>query len=193
MRLRFYLAIFALIVSGNTPAQDNRGLGEIAAPVLEKSVKPDISFKPEITRPAVNAANSSEEDTADSSAPAGPQLSTPGINLSPAARNLELGSRFDNMGQSNRYRSLDIIEPADESSIDIKTDNLHIKANVVPPVRSDLGHVLQITVDGEVLVENQTSYMVDVMPRGKRIIQLRILDENGDVVSQSTVKNIYIR
>lgn len=192
MRLRFYLAIFALLVSGTTPAQDNRGLGEIAAPVLEP-VKPEISFKPEISRPAINAADDSEEDTADSTAPAGPQLSTPGVNLSPTARNLELGSGFESMGQSSSYRALDIIEPADESSVDITTNNLHIKANVVPPVRSDLGHILQITVDGEVLVENQTSYMVDVLPRGKRIIQLRILDENGDVVSQSAVKNIYIR
>lgn len=192
MRLWFYLAIFALLVSGNTPAQDNRSLGEIAAPVLEP-VKPEISFKPEISRPAINAADGSEEDAADSTAPAGPQLSTPGVNLSPTTRNLELGSGFESLGQSNSYRTLAIIEPADESSIDIKTNNLHIKANVVPPVRSDLGHVLQITVDGEVLVENQTSYMVDVLPRGKRIIQLRILDENGDVISQSAVKNIYIR
>jgi hypothetical protein len=182
MRFRVYLAIFALIIAGNTWAQDTLGIGDIAAPVLELPA-PGDSFKPEVPQPAAAITDTPVTGSADSR----------GLDLAPATGAITLDAKFDNIQQRTTYNALTIVEPADNSTIDIKTSNLLIKANVVPPVRNDLGHVLQIVLGDEVLAENETSYMVDILNRGAHTVQLRIIDENGDVISQSNRITIYIK
>jgi hypothetical protein len=92
-----------------------------------------------------------------------------------------------------KYRCLEITSPSDNSTINIRTTNLEIEANVVPPVRNDLGHVLQIMLDDGVLVENETSYMVGNVRYGTHTIQLRIIDEDENIVKESEIITVHIK
>ncbi len=176
MRVYFSLALLIFCIAGTSQAQNNIDLGTIQAPVLDGPVVRDTE----------NEEATSEDTTGNTIAP-------PQMDLMPTPSAMDFGMKFDSFELPTKYRSLEIIEPANNSTIAIHSNNIIIKTNVVPPVRQDLGHVLQITLDNEVVIENQTDFMLDDADRGAHVIGLRVVDSDGETVQQAESVSIIIR
>ena len=186
----YCFAMAALVGSSVCLAQNKPDFGEISPPVIDMPNKPDLRRTP-VESPR-NRSQSDETSLAETEE-RGPELKLPGVNLVPPPSKLNLDTKLSNFNQRSSYRSLEIAEPLDGTAIAIHSSNLQIRATLVPPVRIDLGHVLQILIDGNVLVENQTSYAVDDLARGKHSIKLRIVDEQGNLVAESKSVTVTIR
>ncbi len=178
MRFHLLLAVLALCLTCASQAQRNIDIGPVSPPVLKA---PDTSD-------AENTEGAPEQD----SATGGNSIGLPGMDLMPNSK-MDFEMDFGSFEVSTRYRTLEITEPVDNSTIRIHANNVHIKANVVPPVRQDLGHTLQITLDNQPLIENQTSFMLDDAERGAHVIGLRIIDSDGNTILQANDVRILIR
>jgi hypothetical protein len=152
-------------------AQDTIDFGTIAPPVIETPISSEETAPAGEDSPA---ENNSENTIAPSE-----MDSVPG----PASINFDL--KFDEFSTRMRYATLEIVRPSNNSTFDISQANIRIEANVVPPVRRDLGHVLQIRLDDTVIVENETQYMLDDVERGKHRIVVQIIDSDGNIIART--------
>ncbi|MBN1378692.1 MAG: hypothetical protein JXA04_05610 [Gammaproteobacteria bacterium] len=192
MRLFLYLTVVSLYFADSGYAQDQRDFGQIAPPVLESPVKPDLPLTQEISPIQKPSRTTNPNSTPATTESTRKELTLPGVDFMPAPA-MDLSPTFNSAKQQSGYRAMEIIVPANNTTVDIRTTNLLIKTNVVPPVRNELGHVLQIKLDDEVLVENQTSYVLADATPGVHSIMLVIIDENKNVIAQSPGVTVQIK
>lgn len=121
------------------------------------------------------------------------EVDLPPANVMPAPKPIDFELKLKTPEPTAKYRTVEVTSPENDAVVFIRTTNLPIRVNVNPPVRHDLGHRLQITFDGEVLVENQSSYTLDDAHRGTHTITARIVDENGEAIAESEPVAVHIR
>lgn len=178
MRFHLFLAVLVLCLTCASQAQRNVDIGPISPPVLNAPVAGDIE----------DTEDAPEQDDTTGDNP----VNLPGMDLMPKST-MDFEMDFGSFDVSTRYRTLEITEPANNSTIRIHANNVRIKANVVPPVRQDLGHTLQITLDDQLLIENQTDFLLDDADRGPHVIGLKIIDSEGKTVLKAEDVRIVLR
>lgn len=122
------------------------------------------------------------------------ELKLPPVNIipSPSTSGLDYDVKQPDF-DLEKYQSLEIIAPQNEVTVFIRTTNLPVELKLLPPVKRALGHRLMVLWDGEVLFENQTSYLLDDADRGTHIIMAQVVDEKGKILIKSKPVSIHIR
>lgn len=127
------------------------------------------------------------------SAPDAQELKLPPVNIipsGPSGLDFEVKQpEFD----LEKYRTLEIVAPQNDATVFINTANLPIEVKLLPPVKRALGHRLVILWDGNVLFENQNSFLLDDADRGTHVLEARVMDEKGKILIQSQPVNVHIR
>jgi hypothetical protein len=85
------------------------------------------------------------------------------------------------------YQALVITQPADGAAFNNGAGDVDVSVNLVPALRTDLGHGLSLTMDGKPVLQNSTRMnvaLVDV-DRGEHVLEAFVVDASGQVVFQS--------
>lgn len=114
------------------------------------------------------------------------------MNVVPAPTPIDLQLQLNAPTPQISY-SLEITEPQNDSTVFINAANLSIRVNVVPPVRNQLGHKLQILMDGKVLAENQSSFTLADADRGSHQIAAQIVDADAKIIKASPAIIVHVQ
>lgn len=146
----------------------------------------------QVYRSTDEAGNTVYTDTPGS--PDAKELKLPPMNIVPAPSstglNLDVKQPDFNL---EKYRSLEILAPQNDSTVFIRTTNLPIEVKLLPPVKRGLGHRLLVLWDGQVLFENQTSYVLDDANPGTHTVSAQVVDEKGKILIKSSPVSVHIR
>lgn len=153
---------------------------------------------------ALSAANAQVYESTDEAgnpvytdtpgSPEAKELKLPPVNIIPSPSST--GLNFDVKEPDfnlEKYQSLEIVAPQNDATVFIRTTNLPIEIKLLPPVRQALGHRLLILWDGEILLENQTSYLLDDADRGTHTVLAQVVDEKGKILIKSKPVSVHIR
>lgn len=121
------------------------------------------------------------------------KLDVPNVNVVPSPKTTQFRFDYDPPKTEPKYGTLKVTAPENDAVVYIRTTNILIRVDIVPPARSDLGHRLQITFDGEVLTEGSTSYTLDDANRGTHAITARVVDAQGRTVAESEPVKVHIK
>jgi hypothetical protein len=121
------------------------------------------------------------------------QIELRGPSVVPAPKGAQINFDFKQPEPKVKYNKVEITSPENDAVVYIRTTNIAIQAKVSPPVRNDKGHRLQITLDGEVLVEGTSSYTLDDAHRGTHTLTARIVDKEGRTVAESDPVKVHIK
>ncbi len=113
----------------------------------------------------------------------GLQLTLPSFNVISANKPLKLDLKpLKQNKKAAAYQILEILAPRPNQTVFINTANLGIKIKLLPSIKTDQGHKLQILLNDEVLTENKLSYMLDNADPGRHRVSARVIDEAGNTV-----------
>lgn len=146
----------------------------------------------QVYRSTDEAGNTVYTDTPGSSE--AKELKLPPVNIVPAPS--KSGLNFDVKQPDfdlEKYQLLEIVAPKNDTTVFIRTTNLPIEVKLLPPVKQALGHRLQVLWDGQVLFENQTSYVLDDANPGTHTVLAQVVDEKGKILIKSKPVNVHIR
>ncbi len=85
------------------------------------------------------------------------------------------------------YQTLVITQPENGAALNNGTGDVDVSVNVVPALRTDLGHGLTITMDGKVVLQNSARMnvaLVDV-DRGEHVLEAFVVNASGQVIFMS--------
>lgn len=122
------------------------------------------------------------------------EIKLPPLTVLPGTKTLDLELQIDDpLSKPVKYRLIEITSPKHDSTVQINTQNLPISANVMPPIRRDLGHKIQILMDGKVLVENKSSFILDEADRGSHQLSAQVVDESNNVIAESETVTVHVQ
>lgn len=121
------------------------------------------------------------------------KLRLPQVNTQPGATPSEEDSNKKEDTKPIAYQTVEILEPADDSTIPPGQLNVVIQVRVTPTLQD--GHHLQILFDGKALgpPASTTSWVVGDLVRGAHNIRAQIVDSNGDILKESKEVRIHIK
>ena len=88
------------------------------------------------------------------------------------------------------YDSVSIVSPANGATFHDNTGNISVSVQVTPPLRSDLGHKLELSLDGvpQGAPGVATQFSLSNVDRGTHNLQASVLDKDGrTLISGSSV------
>lgn len=113
----------------------------------------------------------------------------PGENRQPTGRSVEEWLDGDS-GDSDQepaaggYASLKVASPANDAAVRDNAGNVTVTASVEPELASD--HVMQLYLDGTLRQSGPTtSFQLTNLDRGSHDVELRIVDQGGNVLASS--------
>ncbi|MDD2892954.1 MAG: DUF4124 domain-containing protein [Halothiobacillaceae bacterium] len=85
------------------------------------------------------------------------------------------------------YQSLVITQPEDGAGLNNGSGEVDVSVSLVPPLRTDLGHGLSITMDGKLVLQNSARMNVALadVDRGEHVLDAFVVNAQGQVVFQS--------
>lgn len=86
------------------------------------------------------------------------------------------------------YRRLEILSPEHDTSVRQNAGNVAIQLAIEPPLRTDAGHEIVITLDGVPVTQGTAlSYRLDNVDRGTHRLKAEVRSAAGALVSSSKV------
>lgn len=85
------------------------------------------------------------------------------------------------------YQSLVITQPENGVGLNNGSGDVDVSVSLVPPLRTDLGHGLSVTMDGTVVLQNSARMNVALadVDRGEHVLEAFVVNAQGQVVFQS--------
>ena len=118
----------------------------------------------------------------------------PSINVVPSSEPAAPVTQSKNPEPADdKYQQLEIVTPQNNDLIRINISNVDIQVNLVPSVKSELGHRLQILWNGAVIAENQESYSLVDADLGSHTIMARVVNEQGKIMISTKPIIVYVR
>ncbi len=87
----------------------------------------------------------------------------------------------------NGYQAMVITQPENGAGLNNGAGDVDVSVSLVPPLRTDLGHGLTITLDGKPVLQNSARMNVALndVDRGEHTLEAFVVNANGQVVFQS--------
>jgi len=87
----------------------------------------------------------------------------------------------------NGYQAMVITQPENGAGLNNGAGDIDVSVSLVPPLRTDLGHGLTITLDGKPVLQNSARMNVALndVDRGEHTLEAFVVNANGQVVFQS--------
>lgn len=90
------------------------------------------------------------------------------------------------------YQSLEIASPANDEGLRDNAGTVTVNARLQP--RLDVGHAMQVLLDGEVRQTGQTSsFQLINVDRGTHSVQVRVVDANGNILIASAPTTFHLQ
>jgi len=85
------------------------------------------------------------------------------------------------------YQAMVITQPENGAGLNNGAGDVDVSVSLVPPLRTDLGHGLTITLDGKPVLQNSARMNVALadVDRGEHVLEAFVLNANAQVVFQS--------
>lgn len=85
------------------------------------------------------------------------------------------------------YQALVITQPAQGEALNNTAGDVNVSVDLVPALRTDLGHGLTITLDGKPVSQNSARMNVALneVERGEHVLEAFVVNSQGQVVFQS--------
>jgi len=85
------------------------------------------------------------------------------------------------------YQAMVITQPENGAGLNNGAGDVDVSVSLVPPLRTDLGHGLTITMDGRQVLQNSARMNVALadVERGEHVLEAFVVNANGQVVFQS--------
>jgi len=86
------------------------------------------------------------------------------------------------------YDSVSIVSPANEATLHDNTGNISVSVQVTPPLRTDLGHKLELSLDGvpQGAAGMATQFSLSNVDRGTHNLQASVLDKDGHTLASGS-------
>jgi len=87
----------------------------------------------------------------------------------------------------NGYQAMVITQPENGAGLNNGAGDVDVSVSLVPPLRTDLGHGLTITMDGRPVLQNSARMNVALsdVDRGEHTLEAFVVNASGQVVFQS--------
>jgi len=87
----------------------------------------------------------------------------------------------------NGYQAMVITQPENGAGLNNGAGDVDVSVSLVPPLRTDLGHGLTITMDGRPVLQNSARMNVALadVDRGEHVLEAFVVNASGQVVFQS--------
>jgi len=87
----------------------------------------------------------------------------------------------------NGYQAMVITQPESGAGLNNGAGDVDVSVSLVPPLRTDLGHGLTITMDGKPVLQNSARMNVALanVDRGEHVLEALVVNSMGQVVFQS--------
>jgi len=87
----------------------------------------------------------------------------------------------------NGYQAMVITQPENGAGLNNGAGDVDVSVSLVPPLRTDLGHGLTITMDGKPVVQNSARMNVALadVDRGEHVLEAFVVNAQAQVVFQS--------
>ncbi|OYY73542.1 MAG: hypothetical protein B7Y40_08830 [Gammaproteobacteria bacterium 28-57-27] len=85
------------------------------------------------------------------------------------------------------YQALVITQPENGAGLNNGTGDVDVSVSLVPPLRTDLGHGLTVTMDGSPVLQNSARMNVALadVSRGEHVLEAFVVSAQGQVMFQS--------
>lgn len=93
------------------------------------------------------------------------------------------------------YTQVSIVQPSHDSTVRNNAGVVVISALLEPPLRSDLGHQIVLSMDGEPVGEPgpTTAIQLSNVDRGTHTLQVSVVDDAGEVLASSEPSTFHMR
>lgn len=93
------------------------------------------------------------------------------------------------------YSQVVITTPANEATIRENSGKVEIKVTIEPPLQTQAGHKVLVTLDGKAIGDPATTlqYTLDNVDRGAHTLQASVLDASGTTLMTSATVTFYLK